>query len=124
MTVLWHFTCHHGATAIGPSGYVLPASQHSPAAMAGMPEDWRWMAELAWFTDLSVPDVMALGLTRRIVRCDRTRFRYRVQDNSLCVPWLDVLPTLPRRATELSRDYGLPGRWWVSREPVPVILRP
>jgi hypothetical protein len=119
---LFHYTCHHGVAGIGRWGHVRPLRQHSPDAAARIPEGYEWMTELAWFTDLSRPDPIALGLTRRITRCDRTAFRYTVLEPDLCTPWLDVLPDMPKVARKLAMDEGLPGRWWIATEPVPVVL--
>lgn len=119
---LFHYTCDHGRAAIGPSGFVVPIRVHSPEAAARLPVELAWMGEVSWFTDMAVPDRIALGLTSAMQPCDRTAFRYRVTDAAECLPWSVAYRLLPRDAWRLTVGDHLPGRWWVAWEPVPVEL--
>jgi hypothetical protein len=107
MTVLYHYTCEHGRAGIdgllvpGPDGFI-------------------------WLTDMAYPNRDALGLTMNYTRCDRTRYRYRVTDNSGAVPWT----TVRRSARPAWREWieeapGVrPRHWWIAIDPVPVVLDP
>lgn len=113
---LYHYTCDHGYAALGDAGNLVPAYDLAPDRL----EQW-WPARLVWLTDLAVPDRDALGLTRRIARCDRTAYRYRVTDEADVSPWIRVRRSFP--AEELEWQAGVrPRHWYVSGVPVPVVL--
>ncbi len=120
---LIHWTCHHGAAAIGRRGYAEPFWMHRPDDVAKMSEEWRWMSDLVWFTNHPGAGRIALGLQSTILDCDRMSYRYRVLDDSDVVRWLDVCSEYPRPAvTELHSGDHSPGLWFVSTKPVPVEL--
>lgn len=121
MSRLYHWTCRHGATAIGRRGYAEPLWMHRPDIVPTMPEEWRWMSELVWFTNAPGAGRIDLGLTSRTLQCDRMEYRYKVLDDSDVVPWLSVCRQYPRPAvTELHSGDHRPGLWLVSTLPVPV----
>lgn len=108
---LYHYTCWHSAEQLGEAGTLEP----------------RGILPLVWATDLDHPDRNGLGLTMRILDCDRGEFRYRVvdEDEALFAHWADV-----KRARALPVDYAaaleaadgvLPMHWWVAIDPVRVI---
>jgi hypothetical protein len=100
----------------------VPLGVHSPEAAAKLPDEWEWLAEVSWFTDMAHPDRIGLGLTSAVQSCDRTAFRYRVTDPGLLLPWAVACHLLPRAAWRLTVGDHSPGRWWVAWEPVPVVL--
>lgn len=123
MTILWHYTCEHGRWGIGEQGFVYPMAAYAPEAAARMPEEWRWLSTLAWFTDRTDLTPVALGLQASIIKCDRSQFRYRVLDTSRCTRWLEVAKDYPRDTrVELGIGDHMPGAWWVATLPVPVEL--
>jgi hypothetical protein len=122
---LYHFTCDHGRAALGDAGEVMPLSLFDPEAAQRAPE-WASWVRLAWFTDQpQASDPQALGLTSLTVRCDRTRYRYRVLDPEPLLPWLKVWRNYGPKVRLLHLAEGVrPGTWWVSEAPVPVVYAP
>jgi hypothetical protein len=115
----WHFTCEHTYAAIGDAGALLPACQISNHASI---ERW-WPARFVWLTNLPVPDRDGLGLTMRVTRCDRIAYRYRVTDDEGIVPWVIARKAFRTHAHLLEDVPGVrPAHWYVSAQPVPVIL--
>lgn len=102
---LFHFTCSHGAAAIGARGELVPQTRHP---MLG--------CSVIWLTTEGTPDREATGLTSRYTSCDRMAFRYVVTDLGRCRPWL----TSPEReavAPGVVADlehYGAPEQWWIT----------
>ena len=118
MLTLWHYTCRHSVERIGESGLLLPARR-----LVGSTQlvDW-WPGEFVWLTDLSRPIRTALGLTSRIIDCDRTEHRYRVTDTNGVQPWLDVRRHVPHPELIEHASGARPRHWFVARAPVPVVL--
>lgn len=114
MIDLFHYTCDHGRRGLGDLGFTKP-NLH-PAI--GVP--------LTWFTTADTPDPMALGLTRDMLECDRTAFRYLVvatEPRDKIEPWLGSMAqarTSPFTQAELHR-HGEPGTWWIAKVPVLVV---
>jgi len=117
---LYHYTCSHGHDSLGAGGLLQPGSTLAP--QLNMP----WMTEFVWLTDMAVPERDALGLTMRVTRCDRMRYRYRVADDNGVLPWTVVARTLHRGfRDEVESAPGVrPAHWFVSRSPVPAVLDP
>jgi hypothetical protein len=118
---LYHYTCDCGLAALGRRGIIKPMSQWHPQALPFLKE-WQALGYISWFTDLDTPVARALGLTRKQIRCDRTEFRYRVEDSSIAdiVPWIGseyrrLHPEL--RELELVRGV-LPMHWYISTHPI------
>lgn len=110
MTTLYHYTCDDGHAAIGKVGVLRPGPDG-----------------LIWLTDMRTPNRDALGLTMHILKCDRTRHRYRVTDPSYAVPWIEYRKTLddPWWRAELEfADGARPRHWFVTTAPVPVEYDP
>lgn len=108
MTILYHYTCDHGAKGLGLQDHLLP-NMHP---LLGMP--------LVWLTDLDAPFIEPLGLTSHMLSCDRTEYRYRVTDARTCIPWVRY----EHRDRSIEIDGTMPMHWWVSEQPVPVIYDP
>lgn len=109
--ILYHFTCVDGAHGIRRDRRILTHDQ-SPI---GLPP-------LVWLTDLDVPDRAALGLTSRLLSCDRTEWRVTVDVDA--VPWHRFARRLPlgvRRPLEMAPG-ALPMHWWVVDVDVPVAV--
>lgn len=111
-THLYHYACAHAAPQIRRSGVVRP----NPMAAL----------QLAWFTDLAVPDRDKLGLTSMMLACDRTEFRFLVAaDDDRIVPWpvWCRVQGVGRRARERyeASPGAAPLHWWVAAEPVEVV---
>lgn len=108
MTTLYHYTCSHGSKGIGIQGELRP----NPISMIGV--------SLVWLTDLDVPFDEPLGLTSHMLSCDRKEHRYRVTDDSTCVPWIGY----EFRDRQLEIPGTMPRHWWVSEKPVSVVYDP
>lgn len=115
MNELYHYTCQHGLVAIGARGELLPAS-----ALTTRPVP-PW-GNIIWLTDLTVPNREVLGLTQERTTCDRTKFCYRVTDQTNIVHWPKYARTVPWRHLLEYAPEVLPMHWYVSTEPVPVVL--
>lgn len=117
MAELWHYTCSHGRAAIGTSGQIVPAQQLTSRELP-------WPGSYVWVTDLATPNAEALGLTRQLVKCDRTAHRYLVCPGQPVTRWVDIRRQVP----PVWRDEleGAPGamlmHWYVSRQPLAVVL--
>ena len=119
---IYHYTCNHGREALGNAGMVLPIADWEPRAAAKLAQSpYPDLALISWFTDLDVPIAEALGLTRATILCDRTKYRYRVIDDIAVTPW--IRSPHRRRLRDLERaDGAMPMHWYVSTEPVHVVL--
>jgi len=108
---LWHYTCDHAHAAIGAVGTLHTIG----------------VARYIWLTDLAEPDRDALGLTMRLVTCDRTAHRYRVMGDPIVYRYSDVRLG-DFTATERDGLEGEPGallrHWWIAPGPVPVLYDP
>lgn len=121
---LFHFTCKHGNADIAETNTVLPGTQSRPNL------DLPWTSELAWFTDMEVPERNALGLTSNHIGCDRTLHRWHVlpDNRGAIVRWVDFARLLPiprglREQLE-STPGARPMHWWVSPSPIAVVASP
>lgn len=119
--VLYHFTCDHGHDALGDDGILLPLAtrlDNNPVLF--------WPARFVWMTDLTLPNREGLGLTSHILRCDRTRFRYRVTDNRDIFRWSVAARGYTREQRDaLEAEPGArPAHWYVSESPIPVVFDP
>lgn len=106
-TVLYHWTCSHGAEAIRRDGAVKPH------------------LGLSWWSDLNQrgrKTRAALGLTSLTLKCDRMEYRCIASDVGLLTPW-DVFANTANPAfvegLEMA-DGSKPEHWWVASEWVPV----
>ena len=102
---LFHYTCNHGRVGIGDDGWLRPAQTF-------------WGGEpLIWLTDMDVPDRAGLGLTSRILSCDRLDYRYVAEAHG-AEPWLtsSFRIAAPWKAVlALEAIEGVkPHHWWVS----------
>lgn len=78
--ILYHYCCHHSAYAIEHDRFTLRPG----------------LDGFVWLTDLDVPDRRGLGLTSRILSCDRTECRFVVDEPIEVERWIDVRRALPR----------------------------
>lgn len=101
---LYHYTCSHGAEGIRKD-LCLKGNPHPL-----MPESY---GPLIWLTDLDSPDRQALGLTSRLLRCDRTTHRVTV-DTELALHWPEFARTLSRRLRDLLEQDAKPIHWYVG----------
>lgn len=103
---LFHFTCQHSAARIGKRGLLHP-NPHPLLDVA-----------LVWLTDLGTPDALGLGLTSRILNCDRIAFRYVTTQRA--EPWREFVKTRSFDS-EIIRSLeadATPEHWFVSLAPV------
>jgi hypothetical protein len=107
--MLFHYTCAHGRQRIGRRGYLLPG-----------------LDGFLWMTDLDVPVREALGLTSKLLDCDRTQFRYAasVDEGGGVIPYLDYRHLLdPVRREGIEAAPGVLIRhWFVAARPVYAVL--
>lgn len=118
MSALWHYTCHHGALALGDTGTLLCAAQQVDEAPP-LPLGADMLLQMVWATDMSPPERAALGLTSNTIDCDRMAYRYRVPSYAFR-RWGTVRSSLPTQlvdALELAPG-AQPAVWWVSFSPV------
>lgn len=105
---LWHYTCQHGRDRIGYSGTLIPASYG-----------------VIWLTDMEQPDRDALGLTARMLQCDRTQYRYRVIDreNVMHYPRARgrLVPIVVCEQIE-SAHGALPMHWYICATPLRAVF--
>lgn len=124
---LYHYTCAHTYQTLGFGGEVSPLRFWNYDAAARLPKDFEWMADLVWFTDLTPPIPEALGLTRRLLSCDRTEHRYRVSNGYGILPWVHVARHSGASRAQLEDLHNgavLPAHWFVARKPVHVVHDP
>ena len=117
---LYHFTCDHGYADIIRDGHVKPLFD----ILGGMEGDGPAAppsGSFAWFTDLDTPNRDALGLTSRILSCDRTAYRFEVTDETQVARWLDMRRLLPALWPLELAPGAMPAHWWIASEPVPVV---
>ena len=109
---LYHFTCSDSAPVIAECGELRPKLQ----PLLGR--------RLVWLTDLDAPTREQVGLTSRLLACDRMEYRVTVDFDA--ERWAQYARTFAaryrRHALILNQTTGaLPLHWWVSAEPVPVL---
>jgi hypothetical protein len=109
---LWHFTCTHGWNGLGLRGVARP-NLHLMIPALG---------PVVWLTDDPDPERDAVGLTSSMLDCDRLQFRYRALGASKCVPWSSVRSLVPPAVLRDLESFGKPESWWISREPLRVVL--
>lgn len=114
--VLYHYTCEHSAKSILAEGE-LHGNEHPLMPEAG---------PIIWLTDMEVPDRLALGLTSRLLRCDRTAHRFAVRtDRAQHWPVAARRPELAAARRLLEFAPGVrPAHWWVvlNAGPLPVLV--
>jgi hypothetical protein len=118
MVDLWHFTCDHGRAGLGDAGELVPAVKIDPALFV-----W-WPSCYVWLSTLDAPDRAALGLTSAFLACDRSKYRYRVTDSSMCYRWQFARGRHLDNVTALLESDANPALWWVATDPVPVEYAP
>jgi hypothetical protein len=104
--LLYHYTCDHGERDIRADG-ALRGNQHP--LMPGV-------GPIIWLTDMEVPDAHALGLTMRILLCDRTAYRFSVRTDR-ARHWPTVARELCSPAVRRHLDLAAgarPMHWWVA----------
>lgn len=108
---LYHYTCRdHGFLALGDADSVLRPGRDG----------------FVWLTDLAIPFARPLGLTQKILNCDRTEERYRVIDAEAIDWWMDARKLLPEEFVwplELAAG-AAPMHWYISADPVHVKYDP
>ena len=115
---LWHYTCDHAQLKIGAVGQLIPASSQMNL------HELLPLSDFVWLTDLGAPNREALGLTSRILLCDRTQHRYRVTEGGHAIWWMDLRRVLPWQWVDAveSTPGARPVHWWAAQDPVPVEL--
>jgi hypothetical protein len=105
---LYHYACHHERALLLREGMIRPWSQRFLG----------WSDALCWFTDLAVPTRAALGLNED--ECDRTAYRFTIDNETWIVPWREYRAEVHPAAIEAVEGVAgaLPNRWWVSEHPV------
>lgn len=106
---LFHFTCDHGLAAIRRDGVIKPGADG-----------------VAWFSSSADAPRESLGLTSRILDCDRMAHRVVVERSALLHPWGRVRSKWPLSIVDgLELAPGAePRLWWVAVRPVPVLALP
>lgn len=106
---LYHYTCDHGAEHIASDGVLLP--QFSPVLGR----------DLVWLTDLETPIADGLGLTSRLLSCDRTAHRFTVLTLN-AIWWPAYARQCDRSARRMldSAPGAMPAHWWVSESQLPI----
>jgi hypothetical protein len=119
---LYHYTCSCSVEGIRRDGYLRPYP-HPLIERHPVPGEWSASTtRLVWLTDLEVAWREALGLTSKILKCDRTEHRFQAADESTAVPWTQFrrqVHAAVRSALE-EAEGALPAHWFVSTVRVPV----
>lgn len=117
-TPLYHYTCEHGHADIEKAGGILKSS----ALLVDNPR----ADPLLWLTDIDWPFRDALGLTMDMISCDRTKFRYRIDNTEHIHPWLEFRKEMrPEYVWPLELAPGVtPGNWFVTTLPTFAIYDP
>ncbi|MBM4716197.1 hypothetical protein [Prescottella equi] len=123
---LYHYTATERVEQIIRDGQLYPMRDFVSAESLARQADWvRENFGLIWMTDLDRPAAMALGLTNRIIRADRTEARFRVVGEG-AIPWTKhrrhANPTLVD-ALE-SAPGAMPSHWYIATEPIAVVHDP
>lgn len=111
---LYHYTCEHGRRGLGTRGMLRPNPQ---PVLGGRP--------LIWLTDQSEPEREALGLTSRMLACDRLQFRYRVEADRAqrYLDWAARVSLPFSWRAELEAIHGVrPETWFVLESSALAIL--
>lgn len=107
---LYHYSClEHGHPAIFGSGRLKTGRDG-----------------LVWLTDLPEPNRGALGLTRVSLECDRGAVRYRVDDTSTAVSWMEFRQNVPGDLRDLLETFpdAMPRHWFVTWQDVAAVYDP
>lgn len=122
----WHYTCAHGRQGIGTLGVLRSPGVLKPEARRpGLSEDERLMLALIWVTDLPVPDIEGLGLTKQILSCERWTHRYRITNHRPIMPFADMQYRFSLDAQmDLLTGDAKPEHWFVSWKPLPAVYDP
>lgn len=130
LPTLYHWTCRHAYDALGESGELLSGSHFiSTIDYLTLPLVAMHATTAVWLTDIAMPSSIAreqLGLTSKVVDCDRMAYRYRAAQQDRIVPWSDMSRHWPAwviRALESVEGVD-PSRWWCSPGPVQVTYSP
>lgn len=120
MSPLYHYTCSCSLDGIRRDGFLRPYP-HPLMRRYPLPGA-EPIAGLVWLTDLEVAWREALGLTSKVVKCDRTEHRFQAADESTAVPWIKFRRRVHAavRAALEEAEGALPAHWFVSTVPVPV----
>lgn len=107
---LYHFTCEHSYRSILAEQVVRPSGVKT---LAG---------RFAWFTDLPACEPDILGLTSRILTCNRMEHRFTVDPEHIR-PWMSERLDLPWHLVQMLEDVPgvMPRHWYVATEPVRVL---
>jgi hypothetical protein len=106
--ILYHYTCDHALPKIREAGVI------NPYPLFGFTE-----MNFVWMTDLDVPDKKGLGLTSRILQCDRTKHQLILPHPLGAKRWVDVRRSMPKMITVALEEAegALPMHWYVSMVP-------
>lgn len=111
---LYHYTCEHGQTKI--------LIDHS--TLRPMTDGFLWL------TDLDYPFRDALGLTSRILKCDRTQYRFDVDmvelDPTVVMPWVRLRREFEPHVVEAleTAEGAMPMHWFLAVEPIKATFAP
>jgi len=84
------------------------AGQLVPGSTLVRDRDLPWPSRFLWLTDMATPDRDALGLTMKVLDCDRTRYRYRATNNGGVVAWADLI-AVNKEYAKLTEQLMTPG---------------
>lgn len=103
MTTLYHYTCMHSAYSIKLDGFTLRPG----------------LDGYLWLTDLDIPDRRGLGLTSYMLKCDRTQFRFAVDEPVEVDRWLAVRKSFPVELVRLleASPHVLLAHWYLTTRP-------
>lgn len=117
---LYHFTCRCSLAGIRRDGFLRPFP-HPLMRRYSIPGA-EAIGGLVWLTDLEVAWREALGLTSKILKCDRTEHRFQAADESTAVPWTKFRRRVHAtvRAALEEAEGAMPAHWFVSAVRVPI----
>jgi hypothetical protein len=124
--IFYHYTCDHGRAGIGEKGVLRPMHQLVPGVLeTAESEDERLMFSLIWVTDLPDPDIDGLGLTKKMLSCERWKHRYRIANPLPLMRFTDMQYRFtPQAQMGLTKGDAKPDHWFVSWVPLPAVYAP
>jgi len=117
---LYHFTCSHGAAGIAASGVVKPLVAWAALDALGYDTGLADAPAVWWATPLATPRREDVGLTSKMLTCDRMEHCFVLDEPPDAMPWLLFAAMHHAHPAWLRSLSGRVDQWWVGTSAVPV----